>query len=192
MASRPPPPTVKTPTEWPCEHATVGAMVECPGTDEDSSLCKRMVIIKACTNPDKPNFGKFYIWDNKEDGGCGYFSYVHFTEGDNKIFLEEAVYRLAKRKNIISRVPDTEIDPTNNGSGLPPAKRLRVMKDEVTEITEEEWRKTVNELLEKMSSLEKSMLLLKKESEELTQRLVILECWKNKNFVYRQPQQAEE
>lgn len=106
------PPQVKTPTEWPCENAALGEVVECPGTDDQNHICRKLVQIRAGTNPDKPSFGKHFIMHSKEDGGCGYFSYVVFKEGETKIGLEEPVYRRAKRKIATSEIPVTDIDPT--------------------------------------------------------------------------------
>jgi hypothetical protein len=106
------PPQVKTPTEWPCENAALGEVVECPGTDDQNHICRKLVQIRAGTNPDKPSFGKHFIMHSKDDGGCGYFSYVVFKEGETKIGLEEPVYRRAKRKIATSEIPPTDIDPT--------------------------------------------------------------------------------
>jgi len=107
-----PPAQVKTPTEWPCENAALGEVVECPGTDDQNHVCRKLVQIRAGTNPDKPSFGKHFIMHSKDDGGCGYFSYVVFKEGETKIGLEEPVYRRAKRKIASSEIPATDIDPT--------------------------------------------------------------------------------
>lgn len=108
------PPQVKTPTEWPCENAAVGEVVECPGTDDQNHICRKLLQIRAGTNPDKPSFGKHFIMHSKDDGGCGYFSYVVFKEGETKIGLEEPVYRRAKRKIATSEIPVTDIDPTES------------------------------------------------------------------------------
>lgn len=108
------PPQVKTPTEWPCENAALGEVVECPGTDDQNHICRKLVQIRAGTNPDKPSFGKHFIMHSKDDGGCGYFSYVVFKEGETKIGLEEPVYRRAKRKIATSEIPATDIDPTES------------------------------------------------------------------------------
>lgn len=108
------PPQVKTPTEWPCENAALGEVVECPGTDDQNHICRKLVQIRAGTNPDKPSFGKHFIMHSKDDGGCGYFSYVVFKEGETKIGLEEPVYRRAKRKIATSEIPVTDIDPAES------------------------------------------------------------------------------
>lgn len=108
------PPQVKTPTEWPCENAAVGEVVECPGTDAQNRVCRKLVQIRAGTTPDKPSFGKYFIMHPTDDGGCGYFSYVVFKEGETKIGLEEPVYRRAKRKIATSEIPSADIDPTES------------------------------------------------------------------------------
>lgn len=105
-------PKVKTPTEWPCDSAELGEAVECPGTDNDNHLCKRFVQIRAGTTAGKPSFGKYFIMHPKEEGGCGYFSYITFKEGENKILLEEPVFCRAKRKIATSEIPSSDIDPT--------------------------------------------------------------------------------
>lgn len=113
IPSRMPVPEVSPPTPWPCDNPVVGEVVECPGVSLDEKhLCKCLVQIRAGTNPDKPSFGKFFIMHPKDDGGCGYFSFVLIKDDDKKhIHLQEAVYRRAKRRMATSVVPTEDIVP---------------------------------------------------------------------------------
>lgn len=110
------PPTVKTPTPWPCVGAQVGEVLDCPGT-RGNHLCNELVQIRAGTKPDKPSFGKMFIMHPTDDGGCGYFSYIKIlAENPDEVLLEEPVYQRAKRKMAVSKVPEGDIDPTDGGS----------------------------------------------------------------------------
>lgn len=113
QVKKPGPTMVKCVTPWPCTGggATLGEVVECPGTTSDNHPCKRLLQIRAGTNAEKPSFGKFFLIHPEDEGGCGYFSYITFTEGENEIQLQEPVYRRAKRRIATSNIPDEDIEP---------------------------------------------------------------------------------
>lgn len=144
---KPGPPTVKNATVWPCEGgATVGEIVECPGTTPDNHPCKKLLQIRAGTNADKPSFGKYFVMHPQDDGGCGYFSYCTFTEGDTEIGLQEPVYRRAKRRIVTSVVPNEDINPTK-----------RMKPDHIVDPT----------TTEKIKALETSVTLLKEDVKDI-------------------------
>lgn len=151
------PPQVKTPTEWPCENAALGEVVECPGTDDQNHICRKLVQIRAGTNPDKPSFGKHFIMHSKDDGGCGYFSYVVFKEGETKIGLEEPVYRRAKRKIATSEIPVTDIDPTESKKAKVEHAGFQEQQDALKACLDK-----VNDVLADIKSLQEETAYLKK------------------------------
>lgn len=151
------PPQVKTPTEWPCENAALGEVVECPGTDDQNHICRKLLQIRAGTNPDKPSFGKHFIMHPKDDGGCGYFSYVTFKEGETKIGLEEPVYRRAKRKIATSEIPATDIDPTESKKAKVEHAGFQEHVDEIKACLDK-----LNDVLSDIKSLQEETAYLKK------------------------------
>ncbi len=151
------PPQVKTPTEWPCENAALGEVVECPGTDDQNHICRKLVQIRAGTNPDKPSFGKHFIMHSKDDGGCGYFSYVVFKEGETKIGLEEPVYRRAKRKIATSEIPVTDIDPAESKKAKVEHAGFQEQQDALKACLDK-----VNDVLADIKSLQEETAYLKK------------------------------
>lgn len=151
------PPQVKTPTEWPCENAALGEVVECPGTDAQNHICRKLVQIRAGSNPEKPSFGKYFIMHPTDDGGCGYFSYVVFKEGETKIGLEEPVYRRAKRKIATSEIPSTDIDPTESKKAKVEHAGFQEQLDEIKACLDK-----VNDVLADIKSLQEETAYLKK------------------------------
>jgi len=165
------PPQVKTPTEWPCESAALGEVVECPGTDDDNRVCKKLIQIRAGTNAEKPSFGKYFIMHSKDDGGCGYFSYVSFKEGEQKIGLEEPVYRRAKRKIATSEIPASDIDPTEQ-------KKAKVEPACKQEQLDEMW-KNIHDLknqVYEVIALKEDLAGFQKDIEEMKNDIVGLKC----------------
>jgi len=70
--------------QWPCEFAALWQHVRCP-------QCSGVVQIRqVCSNPLKHNYGRYYVIHPKENGGCGYFSYVLFARGESSIYLQNS------------------------------------------------------------------------------------------------------